>query len=183
MPSPEKQVCVFFDRDGVVNVPPVEQDRYLRDWDAFSFIDGVQEVLALVRMRGYKSVLVTNQQGVAKEMMTLADLQAIHDAMQETLAAKNASFDAIYAATDLAGPHSRRKPSPAMLLEAAGDLNIDLARSWMVGDHDKDMQAGKAAGTGTIRFLGKKEVRETSDFTVANHQDLKRLLEDILEEK
>ena len=67
-----------------------------------------------------------------------------------------------------------------MLLEAADDLGIDLKRSWMVGDHDKDMLAGKAAGTGTIRFLGKKEVREPSDFTVKDHGELRGLLERLL---
>ena len=118
-------MAVFFDRDGVINEPPSSEDRYLRRWEDFRFKAGMIEVLAEVKERGLLTVLITNQQGVGKGLMSMGDLETIHRAMQKTLARSGAAFDAIYAATGLKNEDSRRKPSPAMLLEAARELGID----------------------------------------------------------
>ncbi len=153
----------FFDRDGVVNQPPPPAMRYLRRWEDFHFIEGMPALLAEVKAAGYLMVLITNQQGVGKGLMSAEDLAELHRAMQAELAEHGAAFDRIYAATGLAEVDHRRKPSPQMLHEAASDLGITLAQSWMIGDHDNDMRAGKAAGTGTIRVVGEKAVTVSSD--------------------
>ena len=172
--------AIFFDRDGVVNVSPPRELRYLRRWEELHFIEGMIEVLAEVKAKGYPMILITNQQGVGKGLMSLDALQEVHRAMQAALGDNGASFDGIYAATGLTGKDVRRKPSPRMLEEAAREHGIDLSRSWMIGDHDNDMRAGAAAGTGTIRVQGLKEISVASDFRVADVPALRRLLLELL---
>ena len=167
--------CVFFDRDGVVNLPP--SGRYLTSWEDFVFQPGIVNVLQMVKKRGYLSVLVTNQQGVARGLMTTKDLDNIHARMQEELRKNDATFDDIRACTEAAGPNSRRKPSPAMLLEAAQAFDINLERSWMIGDDDRDILAGKNAGVRTIRIRGDKPVNEEADLTVESVEKLHAVLE------
>ena len=175
-----RRPAVFFDRDGVINEPPSGEKRYLTSWRDFRFIGGMPELLAKVKQRGYLTVLITNQQGVGKGMMSSDDLAALHCAMQRALAARGAAFDGIYVAAGLASTDRRRKPSPAMLQEAAGDLGIDLARSWMVGDHDDDIRAGQTAGTGTIRLLGRKPVTVASDHRANHAAGLWQVLDSVL---
>ena len=133
----------FFDRDGTVNVSP--GPGYVRSWAEFSFVPGVEDMLAAVRARGWKVILVTSQQGVAKNLMSADDLDDIHRRMQDALGPR-ASFDGIYACTGLEGQDPRRKPSPAMIFEAVRDHGIDLAASWNIGDSQRDLEMGRAAG-------------------------------------
>jgi D-glycero-D-manno-heptose 1,7-bisphosphate phosphatase len=142
--------AVFFDRDGVVNRRRV--DDYVKAWEEFEFLPEIFSVLPEARAHGYLAVLVTNQRGVARGLMSEESLARIHEAMQSELErASGATFDAIYFC-----PHERdagcncRKPLPGMLLDAARDLAIDLARSWMIGDSESDIAAGRAAGCRTI---------------------------------
>ena len=172
-----KWPAIFFDRDGVINEPPSIEQRYLTRWEDFRFVPGMPRVLAKVKARGYRTILITNQQGVGKGIMTMAELTTIHEMMQATLAKQGAAFDAIYVATGLADEDARRKPSPAMLLEAAEEHAIDLARSWFVGDHDNDMRAGQLAGVGTIRVEGLKRIKVTSDYQVYDAGELWQVLE------
>ena len=143
----------FFDRDGVVNVSPGA--GYVLRVEDFHLSDGIIEALSLIKSQGYLLVLVTSQQGVGKGLMSQADLDQIHEHMQEELSRHGAAFDAIYACTCLAADPlcTCRKPSPEMILRAAERYDIDLSRSWLVGDHDRDIQMAINAGvTGTVRI-------------------------------
>lgn len=142
--------AVFFDRDGIVNRRIY--CGYVTSIDEFIFLEDFFPLFEFVRKHGYLTVLITNQQGVGKGLMTDSDLDNIHEFMQQQLAQKTGGkFDAIYSCTDLAAAQSfRRKPNPGMLLEAAKDWGINLAESWMIGDSISDVQAGKSAGTKTI---------------------------------
>ena len=171
---------MFVDRDGVVNVPPSEEMRYLRRWEDFEFMDGIVEALALVKGKGFPMFLITNQQGVGKGLMTMEELAALHEAMQAALATQGASFDGIYVATGLKGEDVRRKPSAKMLEEAAAAHQLDLTRSLMIGDHDNDMRAAWAAGARGIRMKGLKAITVPSDYQVENAVALKCLLEQVL---
>ena len=133
----------FFDRDGTVNASP--GPGYVLRWEDFHFLPGVSAMLAAVKSRGWKTILVTSQQGVGKGLMSAETLAHIHDRMQAALGPA-AAFDGIYACTGLDGQDPRRKPSPAMVLEAARDHNLDLAASWNIGDKDRDLDMGRAAG-------------------------------------
>lgn len=166
--------CVFFDRDGVVNVSPGE--GYVTRWSDFHFMPGIAGVIRAAKAAGYAAAVITNQQGVAKGLMTEGDLAEIHAQMQAALAAEGAAFDAIYASTEPAG-HPRRKPNPAMLHEAARDLDLDLARSWMIGDSDRDIECGQRAGARTVRVQSaEKPVGVPADFTVGDVRELIALL-------
>lgn len=133
----------FFDRDGTVNASP--GPGYVLRWEDFHFLPGVREMLAAVKARGWKTILVTSQQGVGKGLMSADTLAGIHDRMQAVLGPA-AAFDGVYSCTGLAGRDPRRKPSPAMILEARRDHGIDLAASWNIGDNDRDLEMGRAAG-------------------------------------
>lgn len=168
--------AVFWDRDGVVNVSPGA--GYVTRVEEFLPARGIERALRLCRDRGYALVLVTSQQGVGKGLMSQADLDSIHAHMQRELAPHGAAFDAIRACTHLAGTCDCRKPSPAMILDAAAELGIDVARSVMIGDHDRDILMGKNAGVAlTIRLAGEKEIREPADETVRSISELTACLQ------
>jgi D-glycero-D-manno-heptose 1,7-bisphosphate phosphatase len=144
----------FFDRDGTVNASP--GPGYVLRWEDFHFLPGVKEMLAAVKGRGWKIILVTSQQGVAKGLMSVDDLNGIHQRMQAALGPA-AAFDGIYACTGLEGRDPRRKPSPAMILEARRDHDIDLSSSWNIGDKDRDLEMGRAAGIPHNLHFGSQE--------------------------
>jgi len=144
--------AVFLDRDGVVNVK-LPEDHYVTDASEFVFLPGAFEALAMLKKLGFLLVLVTNQRGIARGMLTPDQLAAVHGFMQEELAGRGAALDSVYHC-----PHEVfencgcRKPEPGMILAARDDLGIDLAASFMVGDAPSDVAAGKNAGTKTVRI-------------------------------
>lgn len=177
-PSPLRP-AVFFDRDGVVNVSPGE-GYVLREED-FHLSPGIVEALALCKQRGFQLILVTSQQGVGKGLMSQATLDAIHAGMQRTLAAADASFDGIYSCTHLSGSCTCRKPSPEMILRAQKDHQLDLTQSWLVGDHDRDIQMAINAGVPcTIRILSHHEAGVQATHTLATTAELATLLDRML---
>ena len=157
-----KRPAVFFDRDGVVNVSP--SSGYVLRVADFQLMPGIVDVLAWCKSQGFYTVLVTSQQGVGKGLMSMAELDAIHDSLQAQLARHGAAFDRIYSCTELAGQGTRRKPSPEMIFEAVAALPIDLPASALVGDHDRDIQMARNAGLEfAIRLASDNAVNETGD--------------------
>jgi D,D-heptose 1,7-bisphosphate phosphatase len=148
--------AVFIDRDNTLIADP----GYLSDPSQVRLLDGVAEALRRLRAASYEVVVVTNQSGVARGLMTEEDVQAVHRRMRELLTESGADTDAIYYCPYLDGPEAvresyrrdsdLRKPKPGMLLLAARERGLDLARSWMIGDSSRDMLAGKSAGCRTI---------------------------------
>ena len=153
----QKQKAVFLDRDGTIN----KYVGFLRDIDDFELLPGVAEAVKLINASGYLAIVVTNQPVIARGEVTVPQLQEIHNKMETLLGAEGAYLDAIYYCPH--HPHKGyegevpelkincdcRKPKPGMLLKAAKDFNIDLSQSWMVGDGENDIKAGKAAGCRT----------------------------------
>jgi D-glycero-D-manno-heptose 1,7-bisphosphate phosphatase len=171
-----KRPAVFFDRDGVVNVSPGE--GYVLTWEAFQFSQGIEEALRLCRERGYALVLVTSQQGVGKGLMSQDDLDDIHSQMQIHLKAHGAEFDLILSCTHLTGTCECRKPSPAMIFEAERQLGLDLSKSWLVGDHDRDIQMATNAGVpNTVRILSHHLPGISASYVLAEVSSLSLLLE------
>ncbi len=177
--------AVFFDRDGVVNVSPGA--GYVLRWQDFQFSPGIFAALRLCKARGYALVLVTSQQGVGKGLMTQADLDHIHREMQSTLAVEGAAFDGIYACTCLASDPACtcRKPNPEMILRAATELGLDLSRSLLVGDYDRDIQMAVNAGVPvTIRVLtGGEPVSVTATRSVHGLNELADALRELLDQQ
>ena len=169
----------FFDRDGVVNRSP--GDGYVLRREDFHFNEGIIETLAFLKARGFALVLVTSQQGVGKGLMTRAALDEIHAFMQGELAGHGAAFDAIYACTCLADDSrcTCRKPSPEMILRAAQEHDLDLASSWLVGDHDRDIQMACNAGVPhAIRIRGDKPLKLAAEHVLDDARGLLPLLRD-----
>ena len=146
--------AIFLDRDGTL----IHDPGYLNHPDQVQVIDGVAEALKEFQLLGYKRVVVSNQSGVARGVVSIEMLERIHDRLRELLAVKGASVDAIYYCPhhpDGTIPEYRkdsdwRKPKPGMLLAAAQEMDIDLSRSWMIGDNERDVEAGRSAGCKTI---------------------------------
>lgn len=177
--APPLRPAVFFDRDGVVNVSP--GDGYVLRWEDFRFAPGIIEALALCHERGYATILVTSQQGVGKGLMTQEALDHLHERMQEELSRHGAALDGIYACTHLAGTCTCRKPSAEMILKAQAEHGLDLTRSWLVGDHDRDIQMAINAGVPrTVRILSHHEPKVVADFTLAETTELTELLREKL---
>lgn len=152
-----KQKAVFLDRDGTIN----KYVGFLRDIDDFELIDGVASAIKAINASGYLAIVVTNQPVIARGEVSFEELQEIHNKMETLLGEQGAYVDAIYYCPH--HPHKGyegerselkiecdcRKPKPGMLLQAAKDFNIDLEHSWMIGDGENDITAGKNAGCHT----------------------------------
>lgn len=154
-----KQKAIFLDRDGTLN----EYVGFLRKEEEFKLLPGVAEAIRCINASGYLAVLITNQPVIARGEVTRSELNTIHNKMETLLGAEGAYLDAIYYCPH--HPHKGyegeivelkidcdcRKPKPGMLLKAAEEYNIDLGSSWIIGDGDNDIEAGKAAGCNTAR--------------------------------
>lgn len=174
--------AVFFDRDGVVNSSPGA--GYVLSWEQFRFAPGIIDALRVCKARGFATVVVTSQQGVGKRLMSQADLDDIHSRMQAELARQGVAFDAIHACTCLASDPACtcRKPSPEMILTARDRLDLDLARSVLVGDHDRDIEMARNAGVPhTIRILNDgRPVTVPASVTLESVTQLAATLEPLL---
>jgi D-glycero-D-manno-heptose 1,7-bisphosphate phosphatase len=150
--------ALFLDRDGIINQRLVGD--YVRTPEQFVLLPDVLPIMSTARQCGYKLILITNQQGIGKGLMTTADLDAVHEVLQSQLNEHAVHLDAIYVCTDLASSNSpRRKPAPGMLLEAIADFGLDPAHCWLLGDSISDAQAGKAAGVRTA-LVGEFDAHE-----------------------
>lgn len=138
---------IFLDRDGTINATCAEWWKI----DAWAFIDGAPEALALLQQHGFALALVTNQSGVARNLYTTGDVGALHAHMNKLLAAYGVSIDAIAICPH--GAHERcacRKPASGMRDSIERSLGaIDYTRSWMIGDKESDIGFGAAIGVRT----------------------------------
>ena len=152
--------ALFLDRDGVIN----EDVGYLHRIDQFRFLPGVLEACRWMHEAGYLLVVVTNQSGIARGYYSIEQFHEVTQWMRARFAAAGAPLAAVYFC-----PHhpdaavsaqpiscSCRKPEPGMLLQAAADLQLDLAGSLMVGDKEDDILAGRAAGVGRCVRIAKE---------------------------
>ncbi len=153
-----KKTCIFLDRDGVIN----KEVGHLSDIDKFELLPEVPKAISKLNSAGILVICVTNQPVIARGDLTRDGLNAIHMKMEALLGHGGAYLDDIYFCPH--HPHSGydgevkelkikcdcRKPNPGMLLEAIKEYNIDPKKSWMIGDHMRDIEAGKRANLNTI---------------------------------
>lgn len=154
-----KQVAVFLDRDGVINY---DSKEFIKSPDEFLLFENTALAIKKINQSRYLSIVCTNQSGLARNLFTESTLKNIHNKFETLIGAEGAKVDAIYYC-----PHHPdsgfeeenkllkidcdcRKPKPGMLIEASKDFNIDLRKSYMVGDSERDIVAGKSAGCMTI---------------------------------
>ncbi|MBR4505521.1 MAG: HAD family hydrolase [Bacteroidales bacterium] len=153
--------ALFLDRDGVLNV--LRKNDYVKTPDELEILPGVAEAIAICSKHFDRIIIVTNQQGVGKGLMTEDDLAAVH----RKLLAAIGHIDHIYYCTQREHEHSlRRKPSVGMALEARNDYGIDLNESVMVGDATSDMLFGRRAGMQTVLVGDNSDVWEKQPWLV-----------------
>lgn len=143
--------AVFLDRDGTLNV----EKHYLHRVEDWEWIPGCVAAIRGLNQAGVPVFVVTNQAGIARGLYTEHDLARLHDFVQADLATAGARIDGFYHCPHHPEFASRidcecRKPRPGMLTRAAGDHRIDLARSWMIGDRETDLEAARACGANPI---------------------------------
>lgn len=144
--------AVFLDRDGTL----IAEVGYLGDPDGVALLSGVPDSLRRLREAGLALVVASNQAGVARGYFTEEDVLAVNRRLADILADEGLELDGWYYCThhpDFGGPCDCRKPAPGMLTRAARDLGLDLGRSWIVGDHPSDAEAGRRAGARPIIVL------------------------------
>jgi D-glycero-D-manno-heptose 1,7-bisphosphate phosphatase len=144
------KAAIFIDRDGTLN----EEVGYLHRPEDVVLVPGAAEALARLNARGIPVVVVTNQAGIGKGRYGWEEFEAVMARIRELLSASGARIDAVYAAPHHAKgmgeyqhpDHPDRKPNPGMLVRAAREHGLDLSRSWMIGDKELDLLAGRNAG-------------------------------------
>ncbi|MBO5622871.1 MAG: D-glycero-beta-D-manno-heptose 1,7-bisphosphate 7-phosphatase [Butyrivibrio sp.] len=170
-----KQKAIFLDRDGTIN----KYVGFLRNIEEFELLPGVSDAIKKINDSGYLAIVVTNQPVIARGEVTYKELEEIHNKMETLLGADGAYLDAIYFCPH--HPHKGfegevpelkidcecRKPKPGMLIKAAEEYNIDLSQSWMIGDGENDVLAGKKAGTKTGLIVNQDNL-ESADAILAD---------------
>ncbi|ACO33543.1 histidinol-phosphate phosphatase family protein [Acidobacterium capsulatum ATCC 51196] len=157
MQNLQNKMFIFLDRDGVINRKPPEGE-YVERWEDFHILPGVEQAVAVLNTHGKKVIVVTNQRGVALGKYRAADVEFIHQKLQEQLANAGGHIDAFYYC-----PHDReecdcRKPKPGLILQAFHDFpEANAANSVIIGDSLSDLEAGHSLGMPSIFIDGPRE--------------------------
>jgi histidinol-phosphate phosphatase family protein len=158
----DRRRAVFLDRDGVLNEKAPEGD-YVKNWKEFRFLPDVPEALATLKRLGFLLVVVTNQRCVARGIVSEETIDGIHRLMAAELRTHGTDLDGIYYCPhDVPDGCSCRKPKPGLILSAIDafermGMELDLPHSFMIGDSETDVIAGKAVGMKTA-FIGRSHV-------------------------
>jgi D-glycero-D-manno-heptose 1,7-bisphosphate phosphatase len=167
---------VFLDRDGVLN-RKLPEGCYVTRWEQFELLGGVAEAIARLNRAGLLVVVVSNQRGVARGRCTLADIDAIHAALQDLLASSGAHIDGFFVCPHEKGQCDCRKPLPGLFHQARARFpQIEAATSAMIGDSLSDIEFGRNLGMRTICVCGRtehpspgvEEAAELADLSVAS---------------
>jgi histidinol-phosphate phosphatase family protein len=137
---------VILDRDGVLNRRP-PRAGYVRAWEEFQWLSGAKEALRLLRENGYRVVIVSNQAGIGRGLMTESALAEIHQHMIEEAEQAGGKIESVfYCPHDWSAGCECRKPKAGMLFQAQKKFDLDLTRTLFIGDDERDQQAAEAAG-------------------------------------
>lgn len=167
---------LFLDRDGVINERNFH--GYITHPKEFVFCENVKETLPLLNTFFKHAIVITNQQGVAKGIMSESNLEQVHRYMLESIEKSGGKIDKIYSAINLKGADDdRRKPKTNMALEAKNDFpEIDFLKSIMVGDTNSDILFGKKNGMKTVLIRSKENITEVADFEIDSLDELLDLI-------
>jgi D-glycero-D-manno-heptose 1,7-bisphosphate phosphatase len=160
--------AVFLDRDGTL----IEDLDYPREPDRVRLLAGVAAGLRRLQGAGFELVVVGNQSGIGRGIITEHEAREVHDRFVALLAREGISLEAVKYC-----PHAPwdncvcRKPAPGLLLAATGELGLELAGSFMIGDKPSDVEAGRRAGTRTVRFAPGGAVDDRADHVARDWED------------
>jgi D-glycero-D-manno-heptose 1,7-bisphosphate phosphatase len=177
MRAPSQRACVpaiFLDRDGVI----VQDIGYLHRAVDICYIDGALEAIASLNELGFPVVLITNQAGIGRGMYGWAEFEQVQERIERDLARHGGQLDGVWACAahpcgigELAHPsHPFRKPNPGMIYDAATRMQLDVGRSWLVGDKPFDIEAGLRAGIAGVCHV-------QTGYGTATRAEAERLLE------
>lgn len=153
--------AIFLDRDGTL----MDEVNFCRDPNDVRAIPGARELLTKARELGWKIIVITNQSGIGRGIISLPQYEAVH---AELLRQLNQQVDGAYYCPDVPpNVTERRKPSPGMLREAAEEFGINLEASYMIGDKSIDVECGRRVGAKTI--LVRTGYGKTTDTAAADH--------------
>ena len=142
----ELSAAIFIDRDGTI----IEDADYCSHPKQVKVFPGVPEALRRIKSKGFKLIVITNQSGIGRGFFTVDQYRAVE--LEVSRQVGHGLIDATYFCPDVPGQHSsHRKPSPGMILQAKEEHQIDLARSFFIGDKEIDVECGRNAGVRTIR--------------------------------
>jgi len=142
----KKSRAVFVDRDGTI----MNDADYCSDPKQVQVFQGAPEALRRLKDKDYKLIIITNQSGIGRGFFTVEQYRAVEAEVLRQLG--DGLIDATYFCPDVPGvPSKCRKPAPGMILQAARDHDVDLARSFFIGDKEIDVECGRNAGVRTIR--------------------------------
>jgi histidinol-phosphate phosphatase family protein len=154
---------LFLDRDGVINKK--KENDYVKNWQDFYFLDGVLEAISILAVKFNRIIIVTNQRGVGKGIMTLNGLFDIHRHMIDEIASSSGRIDKIYFCTDVSDDSFYRKPNIGMALTAKNEFPIiNFSKSIMVGDSMSDMQFADNLGMYKVFISEDKNIISTSNY-------------------
>ena len=148
--------AVFLDRDGVINK---ERKDYVKTIDELEIFENISKCIQELKENNYLVIVITNQSAINRGLTSIQNINKIHDTIQQYLLKFNTKIDAFYFC-----PHRPdenclcRKPNSGLIIQASNDFNIDLKSSWMIGDNDSDILAGKNAGCHTIKLIHQNEL-------------------------
>ena len=158
---------IFLDRDDTI----VPDRDHLDNVEGIELLDGAGPALRAMRDLGFKLALVTNQSGIGRGWFPESIVHAQHDRLHDLLAEYGVVFDAVRFC-----PHKPddgcacRKPMPGQLLDAGRELDTDFGRSWMIGNSESDIGAGRAAGCRTIQITGDTDLAHAAEL-IAEHEE------------
>lgn len=160
---PEKSKAVFLDRDGVLNQ---EMGDYVCRLEDFHVLEHNFEPLKTLQDKGYLLIVATNQGGLAKGWYTGDELEKMHSLLKEKYAQHGVEFTDIFYCPhhpDFTGDCECRKPKPGLLLRGIEKYNIDPEKSYFIGDRERDVEAGTAAGVKGILINSDQPISEVMD--------------------
>ena len=162
------RVTIFLDRDGVINEKAPEGD-YIKSPEELKLINGAAEAIRYFNEKGFLVIIVTNQRGIDKGVMTEQNFKNVMNKLKKLLASKGAYIDAYYYCPDVDEDSPCRKPNIGMFLQAKRDFpEIDFKNSFVVGDSWRDIEAGKRIGAKTILIGSEDKIKLIADFKVGS---------------
>lgn len=172
--------AVFVDRDGTI----MKDADYCSDPKQVQLFPGIPESFRRLKSNGFKLIIITNQSGIGRRFFTIEQYRAVEAEVLRQLG--NGLVDATYFCPDVPGqPSGCRKPAPGMILRATREHQIDLSRSFFIGDKEIDAECGRNAGVRTIRVqtgLQSDMTGSVADWIASNFADAAKIILDHLNE-
>jgi len=161
--------ALFLDRDGTIN----KDYEYVYEIKKLEILDGVIDGLKYAMSKGYMLIIITNQSGIGMDYYSVEDMEKFNNELYLILEEKQIHIDKIfYCPHNISDNCECRKPSPKMIIDASIEFNVDLEKSYMIGDKDSDILCGKNAGCKTILLKGNYQITQQADYVINNFREI-----------